>query len=131
MKSAAALTLLVALAACGDPAPRQEPLGQQQRVIVDEATAAYAACLSDGAKTVALSDAEPGDVVAKIVEGCKPKRDALVIAIEDFNQIGYPNRSAEQLAAVAEGSIQAIEPSLRAEAVGIYVGRLADAQKGK
>jgi hypothetical protein len=127
----AALVLLVALAACGDPAPRQEPLGQKQRVIVDEATAAYAACLSDGAKTVALSDAEPGDVVAKIVEACKPKRDALVTAIEDFNQIGYPNRSAEQLAAVAEGSIQAIEPSLRAEAVGIYVGRIADAQKGK
>ena len=131
MKTPAILSVLLAVAACSDPAPRQEPVGQQQRKVVDDATAAYAACIDNGAKTVPLSDAQPGDVVAKIVESCKPQRDALVTAIEDFNQIGYPNRSADQLAAVAEGSIQAIEPSLRADAVGIYVGRVADAQKGK
>ena len=115
------LAVPLALAACDAP-PRPPAPGPEARKAVDTATLAYADCITKGAETAPLGQS-PGTAIGRVVQACAPARQALATAIEDFHQIGHPKFTADQLATVAEASIQQLEPQIRSDAIAVYVGR--------
>jgi hypothetical protein len=129
MRYALSILAPLALAAC-DPPPRAEAPGPEARKRVDTATLAYADCVAKGAESAPLGRS-PGLVIEDVVKSCAPQRQALAAAIEDFHQIGHPSFSSQQLARVAEASIQQVEPQIRNDAIATYVGRALPNQKAE
>ncbi len=119
LRGAPVITLL-ALAACGDPPARPPSAGPEARKAVDDATAAYARCIEDRSRA-APPGGVPGTIVGRAVRACEPARTVLAARIAEFRKIGYPNYTNDQLKAVAEASIQSIEPQMRAAGVIAYV----------
>lgn len=120
----AALALLLPLSACGEAPPRPPVAGPEARKAVDDATAAYADCISSTAAK-APPGGVPGTIVDKAVKSCEPAREVLAERVMEFHKIGHPKFSPNQLRAVAEASIDQVEPEMRADAVASYITRSA------
>ena len=129
MRRLVATAALLAVAACDAP-PRPPAAGPEARKAVDAATLAYADCITNGAEAAPLGQS-PGIAIGRVVQACAPSRKVLATAIEDFHQIGHPKFTADQLATVAEASIQQLEPQIRSDAIAIYVGRTLPSRKGE
>jgi putative hemolysin len=119
----AALLLALLLAACSPAAPPKPTEGAAQKARMDAATTAYANCISEGARTVAVADEAAGTIANRVVVACKPLRQALMADIIAFNQIGHPKYSIEQSKAVAEASVATAEDELRRQTVVSIVQR--------
>jgi hypothetical protein len=126
----AALAVPLALAACGEAPERAPPSGQEARAAMDAATAAYAECVErETLKTP--PGGVPGTVVLGAVRACAPARQELAARIVSFHRIGRPSYTQEQLDAVAEASIEAIEPEIREEAIAAYITRSSSTAEAK
>jgi hypothetical protein len=129
------LLLALALAACSPAAPPKPSEGQAQQAKMDKATAAYAACIADGAGTIAVADEAAGTLANRVVLACKELRNTLMADVIAFHQIGHPKFTIDQSKAVAEASVATIEDELRRQTVVTIVkrqtaGTPATAQKG-
>ena len=127
----AALLLVLALAGCGEPAPRPHAKGPEARAAMDLAAADYWNCVKAGAEALPLTDdTQAGPAASAIVKGCANARQLLVDRVYDVRRIGY-DKEAEALShEVADQSVKAIEGELRERAVVILVQRQVAAQPG-
>jgi hypothetical protein len=114
---------LLALAACDAPAPRVDSAGEAARAAMEAATAAYAGCIETGAETIPVDDDAAGALAIRTTAACKPQRAALAQTVVAFNKLGYPNRTPNQLDAVAEASVNVLEKEARNAAVVTIVKR--------
>jgi len=130
MRRAALLAVFAAASACGEAPPRAPVAGPEARKAVDAATQAYAACIEDRA-LAAPAGGVPGTIVGGAVRDCRPARDALGEKIMAFHELGHPNYTPDQLRAVAEASIQTIEPELRSAGVAAYITRTSPNAKAE
>jgi hypothetical protein len=120
------ILLLLALAACGSPPPREPVAGQEARKAMDAASVAYADCVNAAATAAIPQDVLPGTAAIAAVKGCQDARATLVKRVDDFHRIGSPTEPANVSEAVADQSVTAIEGELRNRAVTTIVsGRLA------
>ena len=90
---------------------------------MDAASTAYAECIAEGAKTVAVADDAAGSIANGVVLACKDLRNTLMADVIAFHQIGHPKFSIDQSKAVAEASIATIEDELRRQTVVTIVTR--------
>ena len=116
------------LAACGEPKiqERDETEGSAARIEMEAATKVYAECISGQADTMELADEPAGSLAITAVKMCEGSREALVQKVAVFNKIGYPNRTEEQVAAVAEASVKLLEDEARQAAVVTIIKRQND-----
>ena len=114
---------LLMLAACSPAAPPKPSEGAAQKAKMDAATAAYSACIADGAKSIDVADDAAGSIANRVVLACKDKRITLMADVIAFHQIGHPKYSIAQSKAVAEASIATIEDELRQQTVLTIFGR--------
>ena len=111
------------VAACSPAAPPKPSEGAAQQAKMDAATAAYSACIADGAKAVDVAGDAAGSIANRVVAACKDQRGALMADVIAFHQIGHPKFSIDQSKAVAEASIATIEDELRRQTVVAIVTR--------
>ena len=124
----APLLAALLLAACGE-APQRQPIpGPEARKAVDDATAAYADCVEQGARE-APAGGIPGTVIEGIVASCKAERQALAERILELHRLGHPSMTEDQSRTVAEASIQQIEPDIKSAGVAAYVEQTSQTQK--
>jgi len=117
------LLAALAIAACSPSAPPKPTEGAAQQTRMDVSTTAYACCISNGAKTIAVAGEAAGTLGDRVVTACKPLRQTLMADIIAFNQIGHPKYSIDQSKAVAEASVATAEDELRQQAVVTIVQR--------
>jgi hypothetical protein len=122
MRAFAALAVL-ALAACDAPAPRVGSQGEAARAAMDTATAAFAACIEAQANSIEVAGEPAGSLAIVAVKACAAEREALVTKVAEFNAIGYPSRTPQQVQAVAEASVKILEDEARNAAVITIVKR--------
>jgi hypothetical protein len=115
------------LAACEAPAPRVDTAGQAARTDMDAATKVYAECIAGQAETMPVAGEAAGTLALNALALCKGSREALAEKVADFNAIGYPERTPEQLAAVAEASVKLLEDEARQAAVVTIIRRQNEA----
>ena len=115
--------LALVLAACSPAAPPKPTEGQAQQAKMDKATAAYADCITEGAKTAEIADKAAGSVANSVVLACKDLRNTLMADVTAFHQIGHPKFTIDQSKAVAEASVATIEDELRRQTVVTIVQR--------
>lgn len=120
---AALLALTLTLAACGEPAPRPPVVGQEARAAMDAATTDYAACLADAAKRANVTGIQVPIAADAVFAVCKERRNALYQRVLAFRRIGYPSEAERVSVAVAEQSVEAVEPTLREQAIITIVER--------
>jgi hypothetical protein len=115
----------LALAACGEPKvqDRPETEGSAARIEMEAATKVYAACISGQADTMPVEGEAAGSLALNAVAMCTGSREALAEKVAAFNAIGYPERTPEQLAAVAEASVKILEDEARQAAVVTIIRR--------
>ncbi len=123
MRALAGLSLLLMVAACDAPPPRVDTAGDAARAAMDTATAAYAGCIDNGAKTIPADEEAAGNIALEAVAACKAERAQLVAAVAAFKAVGAPSLRPDQLEIVAEASVQALENDARQAAVVTVVRR--------
>jgi putative hemolysin len=120
----------VVLSACSPTAPPKPSEGVAQKAQMDQATTAYANCITEGAKAIPVVGEAAGTLGNRVVKGCKDLRQTLMADVIAFHQIGHPKFTIDQSKAVAEASVATIEDELRQQAVVTIVQRqLAAPQK--
>lgn len=124
------LAVPMLMASCGEAPPRAPAAGPEARKAVDTATEAYADCIENGARNAAPGGV-PGTIVEAAVKACAPARDALADKVMAFHKIGHPKFTLDQLRAVADASIEQVEPEMKADAVVAYVARTEGAANQK
>jgi putative hemolysin len=117
-----ALLLALALAACDAP-PAKPSEGVAQKAKMDKATTAYANCIAEGARAIAVAGEAAGTLANRVVLACKPLRQTLMADVIAFHQIGHPKFTIDQSKAVAEASVATIEDELRRQTVVTIVQR--------
>jgi putative hemolysin len=127
--------LALVLVACSPAAPPKPSEGAAQKAKMDKATAAYAACIEQGAGSIVVADEAAGTLANRVVLACKEQRNTLMADVIAFHQIGHPKFTIDQSKAVAEASVATIEDELRRQTVVTIVtrqtaGTPADAKKG-
>jgi hypothetical protein len=123
MPKAPLLGALLMLAACDAPAPRVDSAGQAARTDMDAAAKVYAECISGQAETMPVAGEAAGSLALNALAMCTGSREALAEKVAAFNAIGYPERTPQQLAAVAEASVKILEDEARQAAVVTIIGR--------
>jgi len=113
------------LAACGEPKvqDRAETEGSAARIEMEAATKVYAECVSGQADTMPVADEAAGTLALNALAMCKGSRDVLTEKVAAFNAIGYPQRTPEQLSAVAEASVKLLDDEARRAAVVTIINR--------
>jgi hypothetical protein len=122
-KASAFVAPLLLLAACDAPPPRPDTVGRTARVELNAATKVYAECVDGQAQTMPVEGEAAGTLALNALAMCKGSREALLKEVAAFNAIGFPNRTPEQLAAVAEASVKLLDDEARQAAVVTIVRR--------
>jgi len=120
------------LAACGEPKIQERPEteGGAIRAAMEEATKAYAECVSGQAETMALTEDPAGTLAINATKACAEPRAALVETVAAFNKFGYPSRTETQVNAVAEASVKILEDEARQAAVVTIIKRQNETAPG-